>query len=190
MRASAPMLGKRAMDDTNNESRDIAGVIAPPPLIFGIPLFVGLIFHELVGGFDFTVRDLPWLVRAAMGPGFVIFGAGLIATAILAFRKADTPAEPWEETRTLTFKGPYRLTRNPMYLGMAMIYFGMSILAGCYLLLAMPTSFWGFLGVYFLVAVGHGMFKPVVISTVAKSTNEKTGSMGFGAAPNVPTSAG
>jgi dipeptide/tripeptide permease len=34
--------------------------------------------------------------------------------------------------------------------------------------------------VYFLVAVGHGMFKPVVISTVAKTTNEETGSMGFG----------
>jgi len=49
-----------------------------------------------------------------------------------------------------------------------------------YLLLSIPNSFWGFLGVYFLVAIGHGMFKPVVISTVAKSTTEQTGSMGFG----------
>jgi len=49
-----------------------------------------------------------------------------------------------------------------------------------YLLLGIPQGFWGFLAVYFLVAIGHGMFKPVVISTVAKSTNEKTGSMGFG----------
>ncbi|MCM8557594.1 methyltransferase family protein [Sphingomicrobium sediminis] len=119
-----------------DETKDIAGVIAPPPLIFGVPLIAGLAFHELVGGFDFTVRDLPWLVRAAMGPGFVIFGAFMIAGAILAFRRADTPAEPWEPTRALTFKGPYRLTRNPMYLGMAAIYFGLSVLAGCYLLLA------------------------------------------------------
>ncbi len=49
-----------------------------------------------------------------------------------------------------------------------------------YLLLSIPESFWGFLGVYFLVAIGHGMFKPVVISTVTKCTTEKTGSMGFG----------
>ncbi|MEN8006640.1 MAG: MFS transporter [Candidatus Krumholzibacteriota bacterium] len=49
-----------------------------------------------------------------------------------------------------------------------------------YLLLGIPNGFWGFLAVYFLVAIGHGMFKPVVISTVAKSTTEKTGSMGFG----------
>jgi len=49
-----------------------------------------------------------------------------------------------------------------------------------YLLLGIPDGFWGFLAVYFLVAVGHGMFKPVVISTVAKSTTSETGSMGFG----------
>jgi dipeptide/tripeptide permease len=54
------------------------------------------------------------------------------------------------------------------------------VMAPAYILLAAPRTFWGFLGVYFLVAVGHGMFKPVVISTVAKTTDEKTGSMGFG----------
>jgi dipeptide/tripeptide permease len=54
------------------------------------------------------------------------------------------------------------------------------VMAPAYILLAAPRTFWGFLGVYFLVAVGHGMFKPVVISTVVKTTNEETGSMGFG----------
>ncbi|MCW8925275.1 MAG: MFS transporter [Xanthomonadales bacterium] len=54
------------------------------------------------------------------------------------------------------------------------------VMVPAYLLLALPTGFWPFLGVYFLVAVGHGMFKPVVISTVAKSTNEENGSVGFG----------
>ena len=54
------------------------------------------------------------------------------------------------------------------------------VMAPSYLLLSLPTGFWPFLGTYFLVAVGHGMFKPVVISTVAKSTNEENGSIGFG----------
>jgi len=49
-----------------------------------------------------------------------------------------------------------------------------------YLLLSLPETFWSFLAVYFLVAVGHGMFKPVVISSVAKAVTEETGSMGFG----------
>jgi POT family proton-dependent oligopeptide transporter len=55
-----------------------------------------------------------------------------------------------------------------------------SVMVPGYLLLSLPETFWAFLGVYFLVAVGHGMFKPVVISTVTKATTEKTGSMGFG----------
>ncbi|MGD8347418.1 MAG: MFS transporter [Lysobacterales bacterium] len=54
------------------------------------------------------------------------------------------------------------------------------VMAPAYLLLALPTGFWPFLAAYFLVAIGHGMFKPVVISTVAKSTNEQNGSVGFG----------
>ena len=61
-----------------------------------------------------------------------------------------------------------------MFLASAMV------MVPAYLLLQMPTSFWGFFAVYLLVAVGHGMFKPVVISTVAKTTNEKTGTLGFG----------
>ncbi len=54
------------------------------------------------------------------------------------------------------------------------------VTAPAYLLLSLPRGFWPFLGAYFLVAVGHGMFKPVVISTVAKSTNEENSSIGFG----------
>jgi POT family proton-dependent oligopeptide transporter len=54
------------------------------------------------------------------------------------------------------------------------------VMAPGYVLLSLPTGFWPFLGTYFLVAVGHGMYKPVLISTVAKSTNEENGSIGFG----------
>ncbi len=54
------------------------------------------------------------------------------------------------------------------------------VMAPGYLLLQLPTTFWGFFAVYFLVAIGHGMFKPVVISTVATTTDARTGSMGFG----------
>ncbi|MEK7706349.1 MAG: MFS transporter [Myxococcota bacterium] len=49
-----------------------------------------------------------------------------------------------------------------------------------YLLLGQATDFWSFLGIYTFVAIGHGMFKPVVIATVAKTTNAETGTLGFG----------
>lgn len=54
------------------------------------------------------------------------------------------------------------------------------VMAPTYVILSFPTTFWAFLIAYFFVALGHGMFKPVVISTVAKTTTEATGSMGFG----------
>jgi dipeptide/tripeptide permease len=54
------------------------------------------------------------------------------------------------------------------------------VMAPAYLLLQFADGFWPFMLIYTLVAIGHGMFKPVVIATVAKSTTEKTGSMGFG----------
>lgn len=49
-----------------------------------------------------------------------------------------------------------------------------------YLLLHLPHSFYGFFLVYILVACGHGMFKPVVLSTIVKTTTEQTGTLGFG----------
>jgi dipeptide/tripeptide permease len=55
-----------------------------------------------------------------------------------------------------------------------------AVMVPAYLALGHATGFWSFLLIYTLVAIGHGMFKPVVIATVAKSTNSKTASMGYG----------
>ncbi|MCS6913531.1 MAG: MFS transporter [Myxococcota bacterium] len=54
------------------------------------------------------------------------------------------------------------------------------LMAPAYLLLRWPRSFWGFFAVYLLVAMGHGMFKPVVISTIVRTTDARTGTLGFG----------
>lgn len=49
-----------------------------------------------------------------------------------------------------------------------------------YLLLHLPHTFYGFFLVYILVACGHGMFKPVVLSTIVKTTSAQNGTLGFG----------
>lgn len=113
--------------------KDTAGVIAPPPLVFGVPLIVGLILHGQDFGLDVTG---DWPGRALGGAILAIFGGVLIVLAILKFRHADTPPEPWEPTRAVVTDGVYRLTRNPMYLGMASIYLGITVIAGCFILAA------------------------------------------------------
>lgn len=117
-----------------SDDKDIPGVIAPPPLIFGIPLIVGLVLHGQELGLDINE---DWPGRAIGGAILCIFGAALIMLAILKFHAAKTPPEPWKETTAFVREGVYRLTRNPMYLGMASIYLGITVIAGCLILAAL-----------------------------------------------------
>jgi POT family proton-dependent oligopeptide transporter len=55
-----------------------------------------------------------------------------------------------------------------------------SILTPAYFLLGQFQSYGGFFFVFLLVAVGAATFKPVVVGTVARTTTEETGTMGFG----------
>ncbi|RMD48554.1 MAG: MFS transporter, partial [Ignavibacteria bacterium] len=54
------------------------------------------------------------------------------------------------------------------------------ILVPSYYLLGQMKTFPTFFFAFMLVALGAGTFKPVIIGTISKTTNEKTGSMGFG----------
>jgi protein-S-isoprenylcysteine O-methyltransferase Ste14 len=101
-----------------------ASVVAPPPLIFAVGLGLGLGLHarfpaRLVAG---PSRLLGGLLAAA--------GAGLIAWAIATLRAAGTDPRPDRPTTTLVIQGPYRRTRNPIYVGMLGIYAGLMLLVG------------------------------------------------------------
>ena len=48
-------------------------------------------------------------------------GVLLSVTAVRVFRKAGTSPIPMKPTTALTFEGPYRFTRNPMYLSLALV---------------------------------------------------------------------
>jgi protein-S-isoprenylcysteine O-methyltransferase Ste14 len=96
----------------------------PPPLVYVGFLLVGLVIDRAFSlsgyGLDLPLRLL--LIAASAGPGLA-----LIALAIGRFRTAGTPPEPWREVTAFVTTGVYRFTRNPMYLGMAAIYLGLSL---------------------------------------------------------------
>lgn len=60
------------------------------------------------------------------------------------------------------------------------LYVAFIILTPAYYLLGQFTSFPTFFLAFMLVAIGAGTFKPVIIGTITKTTNDKTSSMGFG----------
>ena len=96
---------------------DTAGVIAPPPVLYGAALAGGLVA-------DRTIAHVPWLPEPARLPvGLALAGAGvgLVVGAARALARGGTPASPYEPTRAVVVSGPYRRTRNPIYLGMSLI---------------------------------------------------------------------
>lgn len=103
--------------------RDNAGVFVPPPLIFAVTLAAGVLVDRLLTGWSLGLRALGWYVFV-ISP--VVVGALLIAGALGLFRTMRTRPEPWQPSTALVTRGIYRFTRNPMYLGMALIYAGLA----------------------------------------------------------------
>jgi protein-S-isoprenylcysteine O-methyltransferase Ste14 len=104
--------------------RDHPGVVAPPPLIFLIcfAVFYGLGLASHLQGFM-----LPDWARWA-GAGIAFLNAAVfIGGALNGFRKAKTPAPPWLPTTAIVTTGVYGASRNPMYLGMAMLYVALAL---------------------------------------------------------------
>ncbi|WP_176223081.1 isoprenylcysteine carboxylmethyltransferase family protein [Aurantimonas sp. 22II-16-19i] len=101
-------------------------MIAPPPLIYGVPLIAGLSIDAFGAGF---ALGFPLWLRLAFGLPALVAGLTLIVLALLRFRRAGTNPEPWKPSTALVLDGVYRLTRNPMYLGMALVYAGIAVLS-------------------------------------------------------------
>jgi protein-S-isoprenylcysteine O-methyltransferase Ste14 len=74
-------------------------------------------------------RHLPFLPRVvARGLGFSLLGGGAVLNAwfLRTIRKTDVPIRTDKPVPRLTTEGPFRYSRNPSYLALAMIYAGIA----------------------------------------------------------------
>ena len=104
------------------DKHDRPGVIAPPPLIFLAFLALGW-----------------WLARKLLPPIDVPYGVAIgavLVVAALAFAiwaaatmlRARTHVDPFRPTLAIVTSGPFRWTRNPLYLSMAVTYVGVALM--------------------------------------------------------------
>lgn len=64
------------------------------------------------------------------GAGLVLGGILLAGWAAWLFGRAGTTIKPFQESSALVVRGPYRVTRNPMYVGMVTVLSGIALLLG------------------------------------------------------------
>jgi protein-S-isoprenylcysteine O-methyltransferase Ste14 len=107
-----------------------------PPVIAllcaGGAVGLGLLFPEP------RLLPNPW---NWLGAGLIAAAAGLIACALRTFHARGTTPVPHETPSALAAEGPYRFTRNPMYLGLATALVGVALIVGSAAALAGPAVF-------------------------------------------------
>ena len=115
---------------------DTPGVIAPPPLIYLGALGVGFALDAVTGD-----ASMPSTITRPVGAALIVAGAGLMGTFVRAFGRARTPIDPYSPSEAIVTDGPYRLTRNPGYLGMSLMYAGIAIVSNApWALVPLPVA--------------------------------------------------
>lgn len=102
---------------------DSPRVSVPPPLIILGTMLAGLAVEPGFG-------DWPAMSAAAAVPAAFLGAAGLAigALALGLFKRFQTRPEPWKPASVLVTTGVYRFSRNPMYVGMLLIYAAVALL--------------------------------------------------------------
>jgi protein-S-isoprenylcysteine O-methyltransferase Ste14 len=106
------------MNDT-----DTAQVMVRPPLAWGLAIIVGLALNWLVP-LHFLPAALP-----AQATGAIVFLAALalFVFAIVTMSRAGSNVPTNRPTTTIVARGPYRFTRNPIYLAMMLGLIGLAV---------------------------------------------------------------
>ena len=117
-----------------------AGVIARPPLLFLTALLLGFVSDRLL------LLPLPvpridmvhWIIAGSL----ILIGLALAAAGIRDFSRAKTPVPTNEPTRALVTTGIHGWTRNPIYLGMFLVYggIGIAVSSPSILILTLPLA--------------------------------------------------
>jgi protein-S-isoprenylcysteine O-methyltransferase Ste14 len=105
------------------DTADTANVIVRPPIAWALAVLAGLALNWLV--------PLPFIAAAMLAAwvGAVVFAlaVALVAWAIVTMTRAGSNVPTNLPTTTIVDTGPYRFTRNPIYLGMVLGLIGLAI---------------------------------------------------------------
>ena len=117
---------------------DSPGVRVPPPALYALAVVGGYVLNRRWPqpmGDSVALPVLAWVVT--------IISLVLMGSSIGRFRRSRTSIVPIRPATTLVISGPYRFTRNPMYVGLAMLTVALSMFMGSWwpIVLLLPVLF-------------------------------------------------
>lgn len=121
------------MDHTDTA---VSGLLGRPPLLYLGCLVAGLILDRVQP----LPVAFPEMISWIAGGGFILIGAAIFAAAVRNFSRAATPVPSNQPVRALVTTGIHGWSRNPIYVGLCLIYAGIGIAARSpwVLILALP----------------------------------------------------
>jgi protein-S-isoprenylcysteine O-methyltransferase Ste14 len=103
-------------------SADNPGLAVPPPVFFLAGLGAGWLLETVLPPHRF-----PPLVISVGSRALGVAGGALIVWAVVTFRRARTSVDPRKPATTVVTAGPYRFTRNPIYVSLALLTAALSL---------------------------------------------------------------
>ena len=102
---------------------DVPEIVVLPPVLVGGTLLVGVAIHYLL----WTVTILPTMVARVLGLALFVSAGILAHLSHNAMKRVGTNVLPTRPTLALATDGPYRFTRNPLYLAAIGVYLGVTL---------------------------------------------------------------
>ena len=94
-----------------------------PPTYFIVLLLLSIGLH-----FIFPIKKLIFPPYTYLGFAFIVFGGVVNIWTDLLLKRKKTTVKPYENPTELITSGPFRISRNPQYLGFASIILGVAIM--------------------------------------------------------------
>jgi protein-S-isoprenylcysteine O-methyltransferase Ste14 len=104
-----------------------AGVSFPPPFVYAAAFLIGVVINRWHPLAITAASGSPAFVRLAVAAVAFLVWIAFFAGALTAFRRAGTTLIPNRPATAFVERGPYRFSRNPMYVSLVALYAGLAL---------------------------------------------------------------
>jgi protein-S-isoprenylcysteine O-methyltransferase Ste14 len=119
-----------------SEAADKPGVAAPPPLVYLAAIVVGAALERV---WRWKLPTGRW--GTVVGALLIVAAIVLVGSALSQFKRAETSPKPHKPTTAIVTSGPFRFTRNPIYVSFTLAQLGIALMiaSGWILALVVPA---------------------------------------------------